>query len=214
MRLIRGLAIAGLMALMIGALPRQGSAQSDFIPAEVIALFRDIDDVDKLRVLNPLKLSAQQLEKIIAEVRQHQETYNRRLADSVVPPIRSIARDIKETRRKLLTGGDVPKDFDEKVKKLQADYIKRRDQEDRDTLKSLSDKIRAILSEEQVKKAVELAKTLTQKDGKPTLRGSDAEFFNYYVMMTFVVYPRIVPLMEDMKRALLEEAAPGSSSAP
>lgn len=214
MRLIRGLAIVGVAALMIGALPRQGTAQSDFIPAEVIALFRDIDDVDKLRVLNPLKLSAQQLEKIIAEVKQHQETYNRRLADSVVPPIRSIARDIKETRRKLLAGGEVPKDFDEKVKKLQADYIKRRDQEDRDTLKSLSDKIRAILSEEQVKKAVELAKTLTQKDGKPTLRGSDAEFFNYYVMMTFVVYPRIVPLMEDMKRALLEETAPGSSSAP
>jgi DNA integrity scanning protein DisA with diadenylate cyclase activity len=211
---LRGLAIAGLMALLIGTLPQQGSAQNDFLPSEVLALFRDIDDVDKLRVLNPLKLTAEQLEKIIAEVKRHQQTYHRRLADSVVPPIRSIAREIKETRRKLLTGGEIPKDFDEKVKKLQADYVKRRDQEDRDTLKSLSDTIRAILSEEQVKKAVELAKTLTQKDGKPTLRGSDAEFFNYYVMMTFVVYPRIVPLMEDMKRALQEESASGSSATP
>jgi hypothetical protein len=208
------MAIGGFMALMIGALPRQGAAQSDFIPNEVVALFRDIDDVDKLRVLNPLKLTAEQLEKIIAEVKKHQDAYNRRLADTLVPPIQRIARDIKETRRKLLTGGDIPKDFDEKVKKIQADYIKRREQENHDTLKSLSDKFRAILTEEQVKKAVELAKTLTQKDGKPTMKGSDAEFFNYYVMMTFVVYPRIVPLMEDMKRALQEEAASGSSATP
>jgi len=174
-------------------------AQTDIIPKEMQALFTDISDIDKLRVLNPLKLTADQLDKIIPIVKKAQTDYNAKLAEAAVPPIRKIASEIKETREKMLaTHSGVPKDFDEKVKKLQAEFVKRRKAEDNATLKSLSDSIKAILTKEQVSTASSLARKLTEEDGKPTQKGSDDQFFNLYVLGTIVVYPRIVPLLEDM----------------
>jgi Spy/CpxP family protein refolding chaperone len=190
-----------LAALLFGAAQRPARAQTEPIPAEVAALFDDINDIDKLRILNPLKLTTEQIDRLIAAIKQAQSNYNKRLADAAVPPIRQIAQEIKETRRRMLAGESVPKNFDEKVKKLQDEFIAKRTKEDSGTLKSLSDTIHEILTPDQVKKAVKLAKDLTEEDGKPTLKGSDDQFFRYYVLHTFILYPRTVPLLEDMKKA-------------
>jgi len=194
-----GLSIALTALALPFSIPAR--AQTDIIPKEMQALFTDISDIDKLRVLNPLKLTADQLDKIIPIVKKAQTDYNAKLAEAAVPPIRKIASEIKETREKMLaTHSGVPKDFDEKVKKLQAEFVKRRKAEDNATLKSLSDSIKAILTKEQVSTASSLARKLTEEDGKPTQKGSDDQFFNLYVLGTIVVYPRIVPLLEDMRK--------------
>jgi len=206
----------GLLVLLVCAAWLPAYGQGEIVPREVTALFDDISDIDKLRVLNPLKLTPDQLDRLITAIRKAQDSYNKKLSDAAVPPIKQIAADIKETRRKMLTsGGTVPTDFDTKVKKIQDDFMQRRDEQDVATLKSLSDAIRAILTPEQVDTAASLARKLTAKDGKATLKGEDAKFFNYYVLGTFIVYPRIIPLLEDMKKAATESggAARRSTSA-
>lgn len=176
-------------------------AQSDIVPKEVQEVFADISDIDKLRILNPLKLSGEQLDKIITVLKKAQTEYNSKLREAAVPPIRDLAKEIRATRQKMLeTHGTVPKDFDEKVKKIQDGFIKRRDTEDQTTLKSVSDSIRAILNKDQIASAVSIARKFTEEEGKPTKKGTDDQFFNLYVLGTFIVYPRIVPLLEDMRK--------------
>lgn len=202
----------GLAAMLcVGAARLPLTAQNELVPAEVSALFDDISDIDKMRVLNPLELTPEQLDRLIKIIRKSQNDFNRKLAEVAVPPIRRLAREIKETRRRLLPGGEVPKDLDEKVKKIQADFSARRAEEEYNTLKSVSDAVREVLTKEQVKTAVMLARTLTMKDGKPTLRGEDDKFFNGYVLGTFILYPRIIPLLEDMKQARSRATEAGRS---
>src|SRR5947209_13834760 len=100
---IRCLTIAGsAFTLFAATLTQQARAQTDVIPKEVIALFDDINDIDKLRVLNPLKLTSEQLDKLITSMKKATDDYNRKLADAVVPPLRALASDIKDARAKML----------------------------------------------------------------------------------------------------------------
>lgn len=199
--------IGGMLAfLLLSTMPAPLRAQSDALPEEVMALFNDITDIDKMRVLNPLKLTAAQLDKLISTIRASQESFNRRLDAAAVPPVRAIAKEIRETRQKLLKGGEIPKDFDEKVRKLHEDFLKKRRAEEENTLKSLAAAIRSILTERQMQQAVSIARKWTEEDGQPTKRGSSEQFFNLYVLGTFITYPRIVPLLEDMRKAMTSTA--------
>ncbi len=177
-------------------------AQSDggagLVPPEVAALFDDIIDIDKLRVLNPLKLTHEQIDQLIATIKEWQNKYNKQLADAAVPPIKGIASDIKEVRRKVLAGGAIPKDFDDKVKGLQDKFVERRDKAEFDTVKGLAEAVKKVLKPDQVATAEKLAKdALTEKGKEPP----KIIFFNYYVLTVLIQFPRIVPLLEQMKAA-------------
>ena len=177
-------------------------AQSDgaagLMPPEVAALFDDIIDIDKLRVLNPLKLTHEQIDQLIATIREWQNKYNKQLADAAVPPIKGIASDIKEVRKKVLAGGAIPKDFDDKVKGLQDKFVERRDKAEFDTVKGLAESVKKILKPEQVATAEKLAKdALTEKGKEPP----KIIFFNYYTLTVLIQFPRIIPLLEQMKAA-------------
>lgn len=202
-------AAAAAAFLSLGGL-QAARAQSQYIPPEVVALFNDIDDIDKLRVLNPLNLTAEQIEKLVPVIQKAQQDYNKKLADAAVPPIKEIAAQIKATRRRLLAGGEVPADFDERVKKIQADFVARRDKEDAATLKALADAIRGILTPEQVAAAVSEARKALGEQNKPGVKGADDRLFNYYVLQVFITYPRIVPLLQDMREARSKNAGLGT----
>jgi hypothetical protein len=200
MKLSRPFLAAWLTITFVVPCAQSAVAQSEIIPKEVEALFDDINDIDKLRVLNPLKLTTDQLDQIIVIVKKAQDDYNKKLADAAVPPIKEIAKEIKETRRKMLAGATIPKDFDEKVKKHQEAFVKRRNQEDFNTLKGLAEAVKKVLTKEQFTKAVSIAKDFLEKQGKE-VKGEDDKFFNYYVLGTLITYPRIVPLLQDMRAA-------------
>jgi hypothetical protein len=194
------LALAALSYTPHGA-PAQGP-QTETVPKEVLVLLDDLSDIDKLRVLNPLKLTEDQLGKIVDVINKARATYLQKVTAVTVPPIRDMAKEIKELRKKLLTGGDVPADFDKRVKKIQDDYVTRRETEVTNALKSLSTSIKSILTSSQYEKAISLAKNFTKQDGKPTLKGTDEQFFNFYVKGVFIDYAGIVALLEDMKKAV------------
>src|SRR5947207_1203347 len=119
MKRIRWWGIGMMVVVLAGAVWTPLRAQNDSIPPEVTALFDDISDIDKLRILNPLKLTADQIDKLVDAIGKSQKEYNKALADAAVPPIKDIAKEIKETRQKMLGGDPIPKEFDDKVKKLQ-----------------------------------------------------------------------------------------------
>ncbi len=179
----------------------QSDAGGQLIPAEVTALFEDIVDIDKLRVLNPLKLSPDQITQIISVIKEWQNKYNKQLADAAVPPIKSIAAEIKETRKKMLAGASIPKDFDEKVKGIQDKFIERRNTAEFDTVKGMAESIKKILKPDQVKTAEKLAKDYVASINEKGKEPPKLNYFNVYVLSIFIQYPRILPLLEQMKAA-------------
>ena len=176
-------------------------AQSELVPPELITLYDHINDIDKLRVINALKLSGDQLDQIIAAIKVYQVAYNKTLVDTVMPPLKEIAPDIKETRTKMLKGAPIPTDLDEKVKKLQDAYVKKRDTVEYNTLKGMAETFKKILSASQFTTAAGLAKKATEVEGKPTVKGEEDKFFNLFVLNVFLRYPRIMTLLEDIRKA-------------
>lgn len=179
------------------------------VPAKVVSLFDDISDIDKLRVLNPLALTSDQLNKLIVLITTEEDKYNKRLAAVAVPPIDAISQQIKEVKDKLLKGGNIPHDFDDQVKQLQTNFIKQRKNEDNRTLLAVINGVKQILTQDQVNTAVSVVKQLTKFSPETT---SD-QYFNYYVLGTFVEYPRIVPLLKEMAKARAD-ASSGAQASP
>jgi len=176
------------------------------MPPDTAAIFDSIDDIDKLRLLNPVNLTAAQLDKIIPFLKQRQKAYNQRILELAVEPLKAIAADIKSTRTKLLSGGSVPADIDERIKALQKEFSEKRKLEQDKNLKLVADGIRAVLTTDQYKTIVAMARR-----DFPNATGTDEQFFNLWIRETIIAYPRIVPLLEDMRNARAPKA---SSSAP
>lgn len=196
--------ICAIAAVAMTSAARTARAQAEPLPAEAQALFNDISDIDKLRVLGPLKLTAEQLDKLIPVVKDTQTAYNKKLSEAAVAPLREIAREIKAVRAKVLAGAEIPKDFDDKVKKLQADFVKRQSREEERATLAVSECLTSILTKSQKATLLALAKPIAPKDA------TEDDLIHAYVVGAFLQYGRIVPLLEDMRKALEapKEAAP------
>lgn len=184
------------VAITIGLSVVVRSQDDPIMPPDTAAIFDSIDDIDKLRLLNPLNLTAAQLDKIIPFLKQRQRAYNQRILELAVEPLKAIAADIKATRTKLLAGGSVPEDIDQKIKTLQKDFSDKRAQEQTKNLKLVADGIREVLTTEQYKAIVAMAR----RDFS-NAKGTDEQFYNLWIRETIIAYPRIVPLLEDMRNA-------------
>lgn len=205
--LAAGLAVCGVLA-------SGGQQPPSAPPAEQAALLTAINDIDKLRVLNPLKLKPDQIDRMVPVIERSQKDYTRRVADAMTGPLRAMADDISSTRSKVLAGGAIPAAFDERLKKLQDQFLEQRKREDEATLRALSEEMRKVLTPEQVATAASLARKSTESDGKATLRGTDEQFFNLYLIGTVIHYARIVPLLKDMRQALASTATSEAAAPP
>lgn len=194
----RNLILSVILALATLGFVAAGRANQDppKAPEVQLTLFDAIDDLDKLRLLNPLKLTAAQLDKIIPLLKQRQKAYNERLAELAMAPLKGIADEILKTRAQLLSGGAIPQDLDEQIKRAQRDFVEKRKAEDDKNLKLVADGLRPILTTEQYKAIVAMAR----RDFEG-LQGSDEQFYNLWVRETIIAYGRIVPLLEDMRKA-------------
>jgi hypothetical protein len=182
------------------ASPADAGAQP---PADVMALLQAVADIDILRLINPLKLAASQLDKLAATIEAAQKTYVDKLAGAAGPPLRKMADEIKATRKKVVAGEPIPADFDARMKAADAAYTKDRDQINLDNFKNLIAKTHAVLSDAQFQTAADLMKK--QNPDKSSDTTTD-QWYNLYVLRVFVSYPRIVPLLKEMKTARAQPA--------
>lgn len=188
-----------LALLIIGAMSTSHRclAQGDpSMPPTTAVVFDHIDDLDKLRLLNPLQLRADQLDKIIPLLKERQKEYNQRIIELAVEPLKPMAKEIADTRAKLLAGGAIPKDLDDRIKERQREFADKRKIEQDKNLKLVADGIRAVLTDKQYKDIVAMAR----RDFR-NADGTDQQFYNLWIRETIIAYDRIVPLLEDMRKA-------------
>jgi hypothetical protein len=207
-------AMVSLMALvaMGSARAQQPPSQSGAEPpADVAALFVAIADIDILRLINPVKLTPDQAGKLATTITEAQKTYTKNLADAVGPGLRKLADEINATRKKVVAGEPIPADFDARIKAADAAYQKDRDRINLENFKSLIASTRKILTDRQLGTAAELMRK-NNPDKDPN--ADPEKWYNAYVLEVFINYPRIVPLLNEIKKALppASTASPGSAA--
>src|SRR6185437_14245466 len=83
------------------------------------------------------------------------------LGASIFGPTASEVRDVKKA---ALAGSAIPKAFDDKMRKLQEDFFKQRDDLNTANIKAVSAACKAVLTEKQVATATKLERDQWNKD--------------------------------------------------
>lgn len=170
---------------------------------EVEELLASVEDIGELKFLNLLQLTAEQLDKLISAVNGAQAEYNAQLALFNQTALKKISSDILSARKLALSGKPVPTALNDRINKAIDAHLKntqkRKEIHDK-TLSSLGEKFRGILTAEQIATAAKTAKEETEKT-KQGVKGTEAQWFNAYVSSVVMGYPRILPLLKEMRTA-------------
>lgn len=163
-------------------------------------LFTALDDIEGLRALYPLKLTPEQLDRVIQIVTDAQEETRKR-QEAANQLVREMAAEIQTVRRDALRGDPIPKEFDIKVKKAETEFLKKREGIRQQAIIALSTGLQKVLTAEQIANASRQDKEARIKLGKSTGEGTDAQWFNSYVVDAFIDVPRVLPLLKEMRAA-------------
>ena len=206
----RRFAVATVLALamavgLIGSAHLHGSsvaaqekAAAKLDPSAIVV---DLDDIEKLRALIPLKLQPDQLDKLAAALTAAQTDYDAKVTALGSSVFGSSASEIRDVKKQALTGAPIPKDFDDKMKRLQADFLKQRDDLNTANIKTVAAACKAILTDAQVATATKLERDQWNKD-HPTIKdATDTQLYNLYCVDLFISNPRAIPLLKEMRAA-------------
>lgn len=175
------------------------TASTNPIPADIQDLINSFEDVGELKFITPLKLAPDQLDKLAQGMTAAQATYNSKVAKAL-SPYRGLADTIRQAKRQALLGKTIT--GEDQVIKTVNDVLPKRQAVEEDTLKAISSMVQEILTKEQYATAVKITREEQSKLTKQnTSKGSDAQWFNLYVLRVIMSYPRIVPLLKEVKAA-------------
>ncbi len=200
--------LCGLIALCLAAStpgscqPRGQDKQTAASAAEkaTLDLVNDLNDIHYLQDLYPLKLTPEQLNKMIAAITSAQETYTKKVNALAADRVDKMADEIRAVKRKALAGEKVPADFDARMKQASDDFIAKRAQLNLNNIAAVASALRAILTPDQIAAAVKITRDVegSKVQGDKT---TDAQWFNLYVTEVVIGYPQIVPLLKEMRTA-------------
>lgn len=160
-------------------------------------------DLGILRALTPLKLTNDQIDKLIALITTTETQHNQKLVVMSNSSLKKVAADIRAAKRKALKGEDVSAEMSERLKKGMEEHLSNIGQKNQEaaimsTLAAFSPKVRALLTTPQITTAAKIAQEEQDKIAKSP-KATTNQWFNYYVQKVIMSYPRIVPLLKELK---------------
>jgi hypothetical protein len=191
----------GFGALQVTSHPARAQAPTNAAqPAkEVQDLLMDLDDIDTLRVLLPMKFTPEQIEKLIPVINNARTDYDTKSAALTSVPLLKMAAEIRETRKKAIAGTPVPTPFDDRIKGIQADVAAKRKALDAANILALSDACRKILTADQYALCIKMEIDAYKRNKRYNDKASEGQYFNAYVLDVFLGNPRTVPLLKELK---------------
>ncbi len=170
-------------------------------PKEVQDLLVDLDDIDTLPDLLPLKLTPEQMDKLAAAILAAKTEYDKKALPLTSVPLLKMADEIHETRKKALAGTPVPAAFVERIKGLQTEVAGKRKALYEADIVSLSATCKGILSVDQVAQCAKMEIDAYKRNKLYNDKSSDAQYFNAYVRDVFIDNPRTALLLKAMHAA-------------
>jgi hypothetical protein len=205
-RLLAALGLIGCLTVGLWAAAQPPATEGSAEQRELQEMEQSIVDIDELKLLNTLKLTTEQIDKLVPIITTAQNEYNTQMAALDHSTLKKHIEDIRTVRKTAIAGGAVSTEQFERIRKAVDAHLKSEKREDKRreihdrTLSSLSQKMRGVLTLEQVDLATKTAKEETEKTNKGA-KGTDAQWFNAYVKGAIMSYPRIVPLLKEMRAA-------------
>lgn len=159
-----------------------------------------ISDIDCLSWLNPLKLTPEQMDRITEGMLTAQADYDKQVRTMGDGLYSKVAPEVRSTKQRMLGGADLTDGFKQTMDKLQQDFFARRDKIDVKMLERVSGVVMEALTPKQREVASKLGREAFQRiSKKPDAKGTESQHFNFYILKVFITYPRIVPLMQEIK---------------
>ena len=169
-------------------------AKTDGISQEKVQNLLDtLDDIDKLNVLIPLDLTSAQCTKMAEAIQDEQNAYDRKLKLLSKKSLGDLEKEIVERKKRALEGEQLPKPF---IVTILA-FSKKRAGFTTEMLATLSPKLQKILTVKQIAAAAKLAREYPKTDGSES-KGTDIQWFNFYVLNVVMTYPRMAPLLKEL----------------
>ncbi|MCW3054963.1 MAG: hypothetical protein JWN14_4133 [Chthonomonadales bacterium] len=195
----------GVLASYLTSHPARAQGQAAPTSAQpskdVQELQTALDDLDALHVLLPLKLTAEQMDKIAAAITSAKTDYDKQYAALSGGSLLKMADEIRETRKKAIAGTPVPAAFDTRIQGLQAEFNTKRVDIDTKNLVALSDVNKPVLTADQIAVCAKLEVDAYKRNKRYNEKTTDAQFFNAYVLDVFIGNPRAVTLLKEMRAA-------------
>jgi hypothetical protein len=194
---------AGVVALHLTspAARAQAATGSGLQPKEVQDLLTDLDDLDTLHVLLPLKFTPEQTDKLVAAIAAAKTDFDKKSLPLTSVPLLKMAAEIRETRKKALAGTPVPAAFDDRIKALQTEVIAKRKELDAANIVALSAVCKGILTADQVALCSKMEIDAYKRNKRYNDKATDSQYFNAYVLDVFLGNPRTIPLLQELKAA-------------
>ncbi len=195
----------GLAAVLAGSVFPRGSSvaaqEKATAKPDAAAIVVDLDDIERLRALIPLKLQPEQVDKLIVALTTAQKDYDTKVNALGTTIFGSSASEVRDVKKQALTGTAIPAAFDDKMRKLQADFLKQRDDLNTANIKAVAAACKAILTDQQVATATKLERDQWNKDHTDSKGVTDSQLYNLYCVDLFISSPRSVPLLKEMRAA-------------
>ncbi len=193
-----GSILAGMSLFRIVPVEAQEQAKQK---TDAVAVVSDLDDIERLRVINPLQLQPDQIDKLVAALTNAQADYDKKVNALGASIFVASASEVHEVRKRALAGVAIPRDFDDRMKKLQADFLKQRDDLNTANIKIVAAACRGILSTKQISIATKMERDQYEKDHPDIKTATDAQLFNLYCVDVFISNLRSIPLLRDVRAA-------------
>ncbi len=186
-----------------GANEATGATGTTGATTDVAQLISDLDDIDTMRPLIPLKLTPEELDRMISVISAVQTDYDKKFKAIAGPALVKLADQIRDVKQRTLKGEAIPKDFDALAKQAEAEIIGKRKTLDADILVSVATSLESILTSDQVKIAAKLDKDAQTRLGKatPNTQRTEDQWFGSYVKDAVITVPRIVAVLKQMRAA-------------
>ena len=166
------------------------------------ALVVDLDDILTLRAVTPLKLQSEQMDKLVTALTAAHTDYDAKVNALGTSIYGTSATEIRDVKKAALAGGAIPKDFEDRMRKNQTDFLAQRDALNTANIKAVAAACKAVLTDQQVAVATKLERDQWDKDHPTAKDATDAQLYNLYCVDLFISNPRIVPLLKEMRAAV------------
>lgn len=200
MRLLVVAIIIGCAALVVAQNKEQDVPKFED-PYGAAPLIESLDDIRFFDSVSKLSLTKEQIEKIITALDDVKKTI-KEVQTAEAKELLALKSSIKKQRGDSLNGKAASDEFWTKVEKVDTDSRSRRAKDRITIVKNLSNKIKPIFTEEQMKKIKEISRKKLEDMKDPGLKDAkDDQLLWFYVESVFVVPPRTQRLLQEMAKA-------------
>lgn len=189
--------VVALLGFYFSAKADDNTTSKSANPIEADVLMRKMEEISCLQLITPLHLTNMQLTKIEDILDTTIKNYDKEMKAVAEKHFADLVPKIEAAHHAALLGKQPPDDLQKQFEDALNAVLKERDKINKENIASVSNQVRPLLTDDQVRTAIKLARNIP---GYQTQSGTDAQWFHLWVATALLDYDRIVPLLKELQK--------------